>query len=286
MTSALNTKINSYTLNRGIEFDQAFTLTPTRTGTNPLGSFAQNSLGGTVYEPTVGPAGGSGSWKFVLSNVANTNSYINCISNVNITEAVGMSDGDWSVGIWFNLAQLPIGSAAPMTIMNASPNTTFGYAIGVSGNVLGADSGKISFTPNAGVVAYGPVVTTNTWHYVAIVKTGTSASFYYDGAFVGSRTGLSAGGAITQIRHGSNGYTGTNATTMNLSNFYLTSSSVIGATQIAEIWAVGTPVTGRTVKYYDGTSWQTSAAQKVWNGTAWVDWNVVKRWDGSAWIDI
>jgi hypothetical protein len=39
------------------------------------------------------------------------------------------------------------------------------------------------------------------------------------------------------------------------------------------------------VKYYDGTDWQTSSAQKVWDGVSWVDWNH-KYWNGTAWIDL
>jgi len=236
MASTLNTKINSYALERGIEFDQAYTLTPTRTGTNPLGIFAQNSAANIVHEPTVGPAGGSGSWKFVLNSATNQTSFINVSVNANTTEGVGFSDGDWSIGFWFNLAALPAsGGSGPMTIMNVTPNTTFGYAIGVGG--------LDSSTGNAGRLSWGtlvsPVITTNTWHYVAIVKSGTSGSMYYDGQLVGTRTGLSAGGAITGVRHGASSYGASNPTTMNISNYYLAPSSVIGPTEIAEIWNVG-----------------------------------------------
>lgn len=41
----------------------------------------------------------------------------------------------------------------------------------------------------------------------------------------------------------------------------------------------------RTVKYYDGTTWQTSSAQKVYNGTNWIDWDA-KRWDGVYWTTV
>lgn len=39
------------------------------------------------------------------------------------------------------------------------------------------------------------------------------------------------------------------------------------------------------VKYYDGTTWQNSSAQKVWNGTAWIDWDA-SRWNGTSWVAI
>jgi hypothetical protein len=53
---------------------------------------------------------------------------------------------------------------------------------------------------------------------------------------------------------------------------------------IADIYQAGS-TSSRTVKYYDGTAWQTSSGQKVWNGTAWVDWTA-KKYDGTAWVTI
>jgi hypothetical protein len=41
----------------------------------------------------------------------------------------------------------------------------------------------------------------------------------------------------------------------------------------------------RIVRYFNGTNWVDSSAQKVWNGTAWVDWTA-QRYDGSAWVTI
>jgi hypothetical protein len=71
----------------------------------------------------------------------------------------------------------------------------------------------------------------------------------------------------------------------NISNSYYTTSSVVGPTQIAEIYTAGLGTVPRTVKYYNGTAWVDSIGQKVWNGTAWVDWNA-KRFDGTSWVTI
>lgn len=248
MASALNTKINSYTLNRGIEFDEAFSLTPTRTGTNTLGTYTQNTAANITYDPTVGPPGGSGSWKFVLNNATNQNSWFLNGTNPNTTEGAGISDGDFSVGVWFNIAALPnSGGPGPLVVCVTPPATTFGYSIGVSGGDNGAESNKITFNPNGGIAIYGPVVTANQWHYVAIVKTGTTASFYYDGQLVTTKSNLSTGGTITGFRHGGPTYGATNATTMNYSNYYLTSSAQIGPTQVSEIWTIGSSVPGTPV---------------------------------------
>jgi len=246
MASALNTKINSYTLNRGIEFDQAYTLTPTRTGTNPLGGFNQNSAGNIVWEPSVGPYGGSGSWKFPYdgSITGGFASIVNSTS-ANTTEGTGISDGDYSLGIWFKLEALPIGGGSgPMTIINATPNTTFGYSIGVGGSDSSTgNAGRINFR-----TLIGPVITTGVWHYVALVKSGTSGSFYYDGSLVGTITGMTTGN-ITAVRYGSNGYGSSNPNSLNLSNAYLTSTAQIGQTQIEEIWAVGSPPASTNISF-------------------------------------
>jgi len=245
MASALNTKINSYTLNRGIEFDEAFSLTPTRTGTNTLGTYLQNLSPNIVYDPTVGPPGGSGSWRFTLNNATNMNSWFLNNTNPSTTEGAGISDGDFSMGVWFRIASLPAnGGPAPLVVCVTPPATTFGYSVGVAGNDNGENSNKISFNPGGGSLVYGPVVTANQWHYVAIVKTGTSASYYYDGTLVTTRTGLSTGGTITGFRHGGATYGANIPTTMNYSNYYLTSTSQIGATQVAEIWTIGSSAPG------------------------------------------
>lgn len=59
-----------------------------------------------------------------------------------------------------------------------------------------------------------------------------------------------------------------------LDNFDATKSKYFGTT--------------RTVKYYDGTTWQNSSDQKYWNGTNWVAWNNVAsyRWDGTNWVTV
>jgi hypothetical protein len=71
---------------------------------------------------------------------------------------------------------------------------------------------------------------------------------------------------------------------VNYSNIHWATSSVLNSNAISEIWTAGSTLP-RTVKYFDGTTWQTSSAQKVWNGTAWVDWTA-KRFDGSTWINV
>jgi len=288
MASALNTKINSYTLNRGIEFDFAVSNTPTRTGTNPLGAYS-TVAGNTqpIYESTVGPPGGSGSWKFNLSNVSTSLSRLVSNTSTSTLENLGIPDGDWSVGIWFNIASIePAASGTFLTnILSIAPVSTNGLSFNIRPSNSPTNPSTIGFQPNAGVDLVGPVITPNQWHYVATVKTGTSASYYYDGALVGTRTGLSAGGTTSSINFNGTSYLGTTTSSINLSNYYLTSSATIGATQIAEIYAIGKPSTGRTVKYYNGTSWVDSSAQKVYNGTAWIDWDA-KRWDGTAWVTV
>lgn len=45
------------------------------------------------------------------------------------------------------------------------------------------------------------------------------------------------------------------------------------------------PLPGGIVRYWNGTAWVDSSAQKVWNGTAWIDWDH-KYWNGTQWISL
>ena len=289
MASALNTKINSYALERGIEFDSTYpTVSPfigPRTGTSPLGNFGKNTTGNIVWEPTVGPIGGSGSWKLQMSTTTATNSYVRG-TTASATELAGMADNDWSVGFWFKLNDLPTGnsltalglltlgdSSSGVTISISGPSSSHGVRLYVVKNLYG---GITNIHPNA--------LVTNRWYYFAVTRSGNAHSLYLDGSniftFNSSTTGTAStlmwGDTSARVFNGS----------WNISNYYLAPTSVIGPTQISEIWTTGsTPPSTRTVKYWNGTSWVDSIGQKVWNGTAWVDWNA-KRFDGSAWVNV
>jgi hypothetical protein len=286
MASGLNTKINSYALERGIEFDSTYpTVSPfigPRTGTNPLGTYTKNSTGNIVWEPTVGPIGGSGSWKLQISTTAATNSYVRG-TTVSATELTGLADKNWSTGFWFKLDTIPTGTSLTALGLFQFGDSATGFVASISGTsssnpakiyVVQNGIGSItSIHPNALVV--------NRWYYFAVTRNDTAMRFYLDGTFLFEGYTTSTGTASTLMWGDTSARTFTGS--WSISNFYLAPLSVIGPTAISEIWTVGT--TSRTVKYYNGTAWVNSSAQKVYNGTAWVDWNA-KRFDGTAWVTI
>ena len=289
MASALDTKINSYALRRGMELNQAVTATPTRTGTNALGLWALRNSSQIVYEPTVGPAGGAGSWKFVGGTSGGA------FDTTAASELVGIDTEDWTIGIWFKVNPLPqyfntTGTIAGLNILRITPGSD---AAGFTASVVPTNitntefAGRFSYnmaTPNT---AIGPIVTADAWHYVAVRRVGTTMEAYYDGVLVATQTNTNVTSITSRLAIGNQSVGNFGVPIWWASNFHYGSSSVLTSTAIAEIWAVGNPVTTptRTVKYYNGTAWVNSSAQKVYNGTAWVDWTA-KKYDGTAWVTI
>lgn len=289
MASVLNTKINSYALERGIEFDSAYPTTGPfigpRTGTNPLGNFTKNTTGNIVWEPTIGPIGGSGSWKLQVSTTNATNSYVRGTVAA-ATELAGVADKNWSTGFWFKLDTLPTGTSLSNFPILLFGDSSTGFNAHISGTSTGNPAklyiqqlgiGGISgLHPNSLVV--------NRWYYFAATRNNTAMRFYLDGTFLFEGYTSSTGTASTLMWGETSARTFTGS--WNISNYYLAPLSAIGPTQISEIWTVGsTPPSTRTVKYFNGTDWVNSSAQKVYNGTAWVDWNA-KRFDGSTWVNV
>jgi hypothetical protein len=287
MPSALNTKINSYALERGIEFGEAVSLTPTRTGSNPLGTFTRNTGTPITFEPTVNPPGGSGSWRFPTSV---TSANVGLFSNTTptTTELLGLFDNDYSVGFWFRMNYIPsLSAVGAVTLVTLGNGSNAGAIFNITGSAHPTNPSQLMID-TANSFTYIPLnLTVGTWYYVALTKRTTFPhhSVYLNGAHV-TTFNESGTGASGNFNFGRSSNTAS-AGSWNISNFYLAPLSQIGPTQIAEIWQVGStiPTPSRTVKYFNGTSWVDSIGQKVWNGTEWVDWNA-KRFDGSAWINV
>jgi hypothetical protein len=238
--STLHDKINSYALERGIEFDQAFTTTPTRTGTNPLiTAFTQNGTSNIVYEPTVGPAGGAGSWLFNWSTTSATNSYFRAPSSGS-TEILGVNDQDYSVGFWFKLNDLPTGIAASVASLFQITSNSTGFNINISGSGNVGNPSKL-FISIAGSTTFGDQpnsLQTNTWYYLAVRRQSNTLNIYLNNTLILSTSHNGTTAATTWMfgDTSARAFTGS----YNISNYYLTTADTIGATQIAEIWTAGT----------------------------------------------
>jgi hypothetical protein len=298
--SVLNDKINSYVLERGIEFNQAYTLTPTRTGSNPLGTWALQNTPAPVFEPTVGPAGGAGSWRYNCPTSGAPR-----FNTTHANELLGIDDEDWTMGFWFKMSALPTLTTASTAVtgINVFGVTPSSVSAGWSAYVVPTNStatytfpanqggaviplaGRLIYVMGGSYNIYSPVLEPNTWYYIACRRVGTAQSGFFNGQLVGTAPNNELAAVPGRISFSSSSHSATNNPQLWISNFHYSTATAIDATAISQIYTAGLGTVARTVKYYNGTAWQTSSAQKVWNGTAWVDWNA-KRFDGSTWINV
>lgn len=234
MASALNTKINSYAIENGIEFDEAVATVPTQTGTvqENTSSFWTILGRNPVYESAVGPIGGSGSWKFVsdgtnICRLRNNGGAILPLSG----------DGDYSIGFWAKANDLREDAFNNSVVLFAfQPNTTQGFSINVTGGTA-PNPYRVSLTAAGSTFSTDVTMNLTDWYYFAVVKTGTNLSLYINNELKDTRTGMSTANA-TVLGWGDN-LTSSDVCSVNISNWYYASTSVIGPTQIGEIWQAG-----------------------------------------------
>lgn len=291
MASALDTKINSYTLEKGTEFSSAVSTTTPQTGSITAKTLVFSNAASIAYETNTGPTGGAGCWRFTMTGTeSGPVSAPRVIYNTAAQYDV-FKDGDYSGGFWWKLNTQFV-SARNSTILTISPASvsSSGLVIGYRGTTAPADAGKFYVNWGNNInIPISDVVIPNTWYYIAFRRINTTDidnfKIYINGVNTYSANWSPAipTGAMTQMRFGdTNGYANYS---WSFSNFYYTTSSPIGPIEISQIYTAGLGTVARTVKYWNGTAWQTSSAQKVYNGTAWVDWNA-KRFDGTTWVTI
>ena len=249
MASALNTKINSYALNRGIEFDQAFTTTPTKTGTNPSQTI---SWGGStvrpVWDQTNGPSGGNGSWKMFRSTASASNDYIR-MAVAQTGEALNMQDGTYSIGFWYKTDTLPTGTSTQV-LLDIYQNNTYGVTLSLYGSGHASYPSRLSISGAGGSVV--PTTTdwrieANKWYYIAIIRkivngSGQFSLYLNNVPLIENTSGLNLGGtsAISSIQIGSFTSPAVWATgNWWISNYYLAEPEVIDRAAVAAIWGVG-----------------------------------------------
>ena len=280
--SALQNKINSLNPELSFEFNEPYSLNPTLTGTaytaySPRLIKSGNNL--VTFESNVGPIGGAGSWA-VPNNSALTggNTFRTSGTSMNSTWV----DGDYSTGVWIMISNMPDYSGDHQVWRMGPNSSSAGFAVWINYNST-TNIARFKTDIYTGAPLFGPTnLETNRWYFLALRKSTASntAQVYLDGTLVltgnnpySSTSNYLSFGTATALGNW----------TFNVSNWYCTTYSGITGTQIQEIWLAGS--TKRIVKYYDGTAWQTSSAQKVFNGTSWVDWTV-NKYDGTNWVSI
>ena len=207
----LSNKVLSYSPEVYYRFNEAYTLTPTNSG----------SVGSTTFTltnetPTYISSGGihsQGCWNFgfgrgVQDNTAST------IINTTVSDATNtpFSDNDYSLGFWFK---------SDFTLNNANAHantwtiavlggtsTTRGIALQIIGGAASsANKGKFQVITVSGSSVISPNrIDDQQWHYIAAVAVpnGSSITFtyYIDGVSIGTSSPTVGSGLTTTTRFG------------------------------------------------------------------------------------
>jgi hypothetical protein len=234
MASNLHDKINSYPIEVGLEFATTYNSTPVQTGSVTITAqgFATTGVS-PVMQTGVAPVGGSNSWLFDLNTQASR------IRTTSTTFRQMFDDRNYSLGYWIKFASLNIPSGSVSTTFTVTPPNAAGNIVGVAGAggdhffTFGTDTAGGSFTP-----PNSAPIETNRWYYIAVRRNGSTLTFYIDAEEVFTLTNTNTG-ITSGVNFGNPAaFPGTS---MNISNFYAAPFATIGETEIAEIYAVGSP---------------------------------------------
>jgi hypothetical protein len=314
MTNRLIDKAHSYTTVTGIDFDEAFTGSnwPTTYGSSSFSSSGKqilNTNGGLTSTANDGPFPGQYSWRFengkgagksarlrwssygsqttfgsnyirpqnfsysiwVRINSMNANPFYNRAFSeyLNDTSSSGASGGDdWYCGWYFGYIK---------NTNSGDPNynlPTFNFYSGGHDEYI-ADDDKGNF------IQY------DKWYLVSIIKTKINSTtvetkFLVNGVEKRQFTHTFDDPATTILDMGNS-----NSNVWvdhSLAGAIYGSNTVFTTSVIRDIYLYGAPIQ-KTVKYYDGSNWQTSSNQQIWNGSKWIPM-YANIWTGSAWMPI
>jgi hypothetical protein len=279
----LHNVINALPIQYGVQLNQSYTLNPTVTGSGSIGTGNKFTLrgasGNPVFESTVGPAGGAGSWYFP-NDPSNDGA---AIRSVSATLPEVWDDGDYTLGFWIKVNSIPGSFYGPVGVFKLSNGVSTDDSPAIL--LYKDNSNNISWLYRFGgmTVGFAPPIQVGEWHFIAIRKSinDGNITFYQDMMYQDTKSTTATGsGGYFEI--GFDGVIDT-AFTVNISDFFIGTSS-ISVNDLYGVYLAGiTPP--RQVKYWNGNSWQLSQGQKVFNGSYWVDWNA-QRWTGSQWTPI
>jgi hypothetical protein len=286
----LDSKIQSFNpeiyrkLNEGV--------TPTTSSSINTGSivvpYSLTGVAGQTTSANDGPLGSDGI-SYNLNQLHPTQFSNGVMYSANTVMGQAITDRDYYQGMWLKFATPPatFSGVRLMTTSASGFATNSGYSIGLANRTGGGFKPAMSLSNGSAFVSYSGTPGTNVidgnWHYLAVRRYGNTFDMYVDGVL--EATGQNPVVSNTySINHGNGSGYNQSAYVLRIGHLHWGNTANFTASAPMEIWLAGT-TNARTVKYFDGTTWQTSSAQKVWNGTAWVDWNA-KRFDGSAWVNV
>lgn len=252
MASNLHNKINSYAIEKGIEFGNGTAWPEVETGSLAQSLSNQWVLTSSISTTsTDSPVGGDNSryWNFSTPR------------RERLTEASGASwisalkDHDYSMGFWFKVNSWTYTPGTSTVLFGSTPVTNNGFTVSINSNAAGFpeyDVMVISYnqSPTFSIIQFNDpnlvspdAIPTDVWHYFAAVRNGSTMDIYINGQFKTTITGFGTSTGPTTALFGHNGIVGTGPVyrSYNMSNFYIAPRTTIGATQISEIYAVGSP---------------------------------------------
>ena len=190
--SILSAKIDSYNPKFNTELNQAYTTSPTNTGSFPqIGAWSTAGTGNPtdpVWISSGGPQNGAGYWKF-----AQQNRYRNSIQSPNQFYDNYAADlyryRDYVMGVWVRFPVLPVmpnfNAKSIMFILPRGSGTPYngntGFNLQLSGTVYDAvnnqNPNRLHFAGQGAqnnFIPVGPTIEANRWYYVAVARKFTN----------------------------------------------------------------------------------------------------------------
>jgi len=297
--SQLRNKILSYSP----ELYIPMTDTPTYTNPEMLGSILPTATpymvaGGGIIPllDTNGPIGAEqNSW--IFGNTPSGQAGRMTRMNSTTWSPGPIQDGLYGFGFWLKFNSFPTGTRGYGLVATTRTSGFPGGSFSITGTT--STTGLVfrhSFSSSIRTIT-GVTPELNKWYYFAVRKTRTTnnTKIYIDGILRDTVSNTSFYTTYDNAYPLTFGYntvlSGVDAMTYNIAHTHLFDPTVFTDAVIQEIYTAGsTPeATGYDVKYYNGTSWEQSVAQKYYDGNTWVDWNNVsepKRWNGTTWTNL
>jgi hypothetical protein len=245
MASALHDKTTSYTHDRGIEFSEAYTLTPTRTGTASLGTWTNVTATAPPVGNIDGPSNGQSCWEFQNSNTGTNNTFFRSTASA---ERTPYGDADYVWSTWIKFDNLPATASNQGLRFAAVTSPAGGFILwlagssnsesGFTGSKFTVVTGSASPTTNVG----NTQIYANKWYMVSIRRNGSGSnnySLYVNGALDKTWTNTETSAASTVEFGTSLNNTGTGLIKYRFSNFVLGSNAIFTNAVLQEIYNVG-----------------------------------------------
>lgn len=239
--STLHNTLLGITHERGFQFNQTYTTAPDRTGTNPSsGGITTQSGTAPVYEPTIGPIGGAGSWR-----CRNGKSTGTTLFRFGSLDTGVLNDGDFSLGMWVRIGGLPSGTYNAENMIEMTNNGAILFGVSSASWTGGANRFTYSLNGSTWYPMSNAAVVVNQWYYLAARRVGNTYSIYLNGTLFETRDFASTRTTTTlTFGHGNTDPGLAADTNWWLSNYYHGTSSQIGPTQISQIWTAGSTSPG------------------------------------------